>query len=304
MTTLTKSFETTEEGIHLQSVRLRFRNIMVATDFTENSVKALRVAIAAARRFSARVHIVNVATPVVYAADLSMAPATLERGSQAANESMKQWTAHPLLTGVKHQEAVLEGSLIEELQRYVDRQHVDLAIVGTAARKGVGKLFMGSAAESIVRHLSCPVMIVGPHTVSVPMQYRSIVFATSLHPTCLRAAQYAVSLAEEMDSRLTLLHVDTSPARKYNDEERNEIYRQLRHLLPVDSECWCRPKVRLEAGVPAEKILDAAGQDDAELIVMSIHDDPLFADHAPWSVLAKVVREAKCPVMAVRAHFQ
>jgi nucleotide-binding universal stress UspA family protein len=54
----------------------------------------------------------------------------------------------------------------------------------------------------------------------------------------------------------------------------------------------------------AENRLEAAEQDDAELIVMSIHDDPIFAHHAPWSVLAKVVREAKCPVMAVRSHFQ
>ncbi|MEO5936538.1 MAG: universal stress protein [Terriglobales bacterium] len=293
-----------DEEVHLQSTRLRFRNILVATDFTGNSSKALRVAIAAARRFAAKVHIVHVANPVVYAADLSMVPVTMQRAVSGARESMREWADHPLLAGIKHKEVVLEGSLVEELQRYVDAKHIDLIVVGTAGRKGVEKLFMGSEAENIVRHISCPVMIAGPHAGRVPIQYKSIVFATSLHPTSLRAAQYAVALAEEMDAHLTLLHVESSSEKKkFNEPARNAIYQQLRNLLPLDSECWCRPKVRFERGEPSEQILASAAQDDADLIVMSSHDDPIFADHAPWSVLAKVVRDAKCPVLAVRAHF-
>lgn len=295
---------TAQEDVHLHSTRVRFKNILVATDFTTNSLKALRVGIAAARRFASKVHIVHVATPMVYAADLSMAPAAMDLAMTGARESMKEWADHPLLAGIKHKEAVLEGSVVDELQKYVTDKHIDLVVVGTAGRRGMEKLFMGSAAENIVRHLSCPVMIAGPRVGAVPVQYRSIVFATSLHPNSLRAAQYAVSLAEEMEAHLTLLHVETTGDRRaFNEEVRNAIYRQLRNLLPLDSECWCRPKVRFELGDPATQILFSAAQDDADLIVMSSHDDPLFADHAPWSVLAKVVRDSKSPVLAVRAHF-
>lgn len=303
MPTVTRNLEPIEEEVHLQSARVRFHNILVATDFTASSGKALRVAIAAARRFAAKIHIVHVATPVVYAADLSMAPVTMERVITGARESMKEWGSHPLLSGIKHKETVLEGALVQELQKYVYDKRIDLVVVGTAGRRGVERLFMGSAAENIVRHLSCPVMIAGPRIGRVPIQYRSIVFATSLHPTSLRAAQYAVSLAEEMDSHLTLLHVEAADKTKFDEDARNAIYRQLRNLLPLDSECWCRPKVRFELGDPAAQILASAEQDDADLIVMSSHGDPILADHAPWSVLARVVREAKCPVLAVRAHF-
>lgn len=303
MSTMTKQL--IDEGeVHLQSSRLRFRTILVATDFTTNSLKALRVGIAVARRFASKVHIAHVVTPVVYAADLSMAPVTMEHATDGAKESMTEWADHPFLAGIKHKEAVLSGSLVEELQKYVDAKHIDLVVVGTAGRKGMEKLFMGSAAENIVRHLSCPVMIAGPRVGAVPIQYRNILYATSLHPASLRSAQYAVSLAEEMDSHLTLLHVEAGEHKKQFDEAaRNAIYRQLRNLLPLDSECWCRPKVRFELGDPAAQIISAAAQDDADLIVMSSHDDPIFADHAPWSVLAKVVRDARCPVLAVRAHF-
>lgn len=303
MSTMTEP-RVVEGEVHLQSTRLRFRSILIATDFTTNSLKALRVGIAVARRFASRVHIANVVTPVVYAADLSMAPVTMDRAASGAKESMEEWAGHPLLAGIKHKEVVLEGPLVDELQKYVDDKKIDLVVVGTAGRKGMEKLFMGSAAENIVRHLSCPVMIAGPRVGAVPIQYRNILFATSLHPTSLRAAQYAVSLAEEMDSHLTLLHVDASDGKqKFDEASRNAIYQQLRNLLPLDSECWCRPKVRFELGDPAMQILSAASQDDADLIVMSSHDAPIFADHAPWSVLAKVVRDAKCPVLAVRAHF-
>lgn len=304
MATMTSALQR-EDDLHLKSTRVRFRNILVATDFTVNSLKALRVAIACARRFAAKVHLVNVATPVLYAGDLSMAPVTMGRMVDAAQASMKEWSDHPLLAGIKHKEAVLEGTVAEELQRYIAARHIDLVVVGTQARKGVEKLFMGSEAENIVRHVSCPVMIVGPHVTRVPVQFKSIVLATSLAPNSLRAAQYAVGLAEEMDSRLTMLHVQPAKdkAERFNEAERNAIYRRLRNLLPMDSECWCRPKVRFELGDPAVQILASAEQDEADMIVMSSHEDPLFADHAPWSVVAKVVREAKCPVLAVRAHF-
>jgi nucleotide-binding universal stress UspA family protein len=303
MATLTQSVLMDDE-LHLKSVRLRFRNIAVATDFTSSSLKALRVAIATARRFAAKVHLVHVAAPVVYAGDLSLAPVTMGRAVDLAKASMQEWAEHPLLAGIKHREAVLEGAVAEEVQRYVEKNHIDLVVVGTAGRKGLEKLFMGSAAENIVRHVSCPVLIAGPHVASVPVQYRSILLATSLKPSSLRGAQYAVSLAEEMDAHLTLLHVEPMKDRERFDERgRNAIYKQLRALLPLDSECWCRPKVRFELGDPTAQILASAEQDEANLIVMSSHEDPLFADHAPWSVLAKVVRDAKCPVLAVRAHF-
>lgn len=303
MPVLKENLETMQlDEVHLQSARVRFRNIAVATDFSPNALKALRVGVAVARRFAAKIHLVHVTMPMAYAADLSIAPATMGQGWIGAQESMRELADHPLLSGLKHTEAVLEGSIVEELKKFVADRHIDLLIVGTAGRKGMEKLFLGSEAENIVRHMPCPVMIAGPKVGTAPIHYRSIVYATRLSPTSLRAAQYAVSLAEEMDSHLTLLHVERD-AKQFDEEVRLETYRQLRNLLPVDSECWCRPKVRLELGDPATQILGAAVQDNADLIVMSSHDDPLFADHAPWSVLAKVVRDAKCPVLAVRGHF-
>jgi nucleotide-binding universal stress UspA family protein len=293
-----------EEEVRLQSTRVRFKNILIATDFTTRSLKALRVGAAAARQFAAKVHLVHVTTPMNYAGDLSMESTVLDVARTRALTAMHEWGNHPLLGGLRHREEVLEGPLVHELQQYVTDKRIDLVIVGTAGRKGMEKLFMGSAAETIVRHLTCPVLIVGPRVGAAPIQYRSIVFATSLHANSLRAAQYAVALAEEMDARLTLLHVDPSgDRRRFDETTRNAIYRQLRSFLPTDSECWCQPKVRFELGDPATEILASAVQDEADLIVMSSHDDPIFADHAPWSVLAKVLRDAKCPVLAVRAHY-
>lgn len=290
------------DELHLQSTRVRFRSIAVATDFSPNALKAMRVGVAVARRFASKVYLVHVTMPTAYAADLSIAPAALQQGAVHAQGAMRELGEHPLLAGLKHREVLLEGSIVNELRKFVEEKQIDLVIVGTAGRKGMEKLFLGSEAENIVRHMPCPVMLAGPKIGMAPIQYRSIVFATRLSPTSLRAAQYAVSLAEEMDSHLTLLHVEREPKR-FNEEERLETYRQLRNLLPVDSECWCRPKVRSELGDPATQILGAALQDNADLIVMSSHDDPMFADHAPWSVLAKVVRDAKCPVLAVRGHY-
>ncbi len=288
-----------------QSDHIQFRRILVATDFSATSLKELGVAITLTKKLGAEMHIVHVVPAGLFANPLVASP--LDAGTmKGVGESMRQLSAHPLLAGIKHQIAVCEGVLVKELQRYVDENEIDVIVTGTAGRKGMQKLLLGSAAEDIVRHISCPVMIVGPRVRKAPITYRSISLATSLAcPTSLRAAKYAVALAEKLGAYLTLVHIAaTGDSGEMNDYTRDSINRQLRNLLPPVCDCWCRPKVRTVRGAPATQILASAAEDAVDMIVMSSHDDGVFGDHASWSVLTDVVRDAKCPVLAVRAHFE
>ena len=85
-------------------------------------------------------------------------------------------------------------------------------MVGTHGRTGLGKLLLGSVAEDILRHASCPVLTVGPRcrdarscrhfrigqrSRSVELELRQIVFATNFAQNAARMAQEAVWLAEE-----------------------------------------------------------------------------------------------------------
>ena len=82
----------------------------------------------------------------------------------------------------------------------------------------------------------------------------------------------------------------------------DRIKQQLEELLPQDVEQYCKAKVRLEEGKAAETMVAVAESECASLIAVGLRDHVL-SDHAPWSTLSHVIREAKCPVLGVRGHL-
>ena len=51
------------------------------------------------------------------------------------------------------------SSIVGEIIGFADKEKVDLIILGTRGRTGFKKLLLGSVAEGVVTHSSCPVMV-------------------------------------------------------------------------------------------------------------------------------------------------
>jgi nucleotide-binding universal stress UspA family protein len=64
------------------------------------------------------------------------------------------------LTGVPVDEVVEVGDAADVICRVADRLGVDVVIVGSHGRGGLGRLFLGSVSEHVVRHAPCPVLVV------------------------------------------------------------------------------------------------------------------------------------------------
>jgi nucleotide-binding universal stress UspA family protein len=140
-------------------------------------------------------------------------------------------------------------------------------------------------------------------------RFRCVLFATDLEVAAPAGAAYAVSLAQENQSRLVLLHVLRKPSNKraYKSDERSvaEALHHLHELVPADAELWCRPEVIVQHGEAAEQILAAAKENKADLIVLGAHGMDGMA--AMSSRLARataynVVVNATCPVLTVRCQ--
>jgi nucleotide-binding universal stress UspA family protein len=187
----------------------------------------------------------------------------------------------------------------------VDRYQVDLLVAGTHAREGLKRILLGSMAEQIFRQARCPVLTVGPHVEAegAAAKMRHILYATDFSAGSLHALPYALSLAQENQADITLLHlVQAMPELPPSYEERmvQDSYRRLHELLPPDVELWCKPKFRVEYGFPVEAILKVAAEQCSSLIVMGVHHAGAAASHAPWAVVHRVVCHAPCPVLTVR----
>src|SRR6185437_4889989 len=168
---------------------------------------------------------------------------------------------------------------------------------------GFEKSVIGSTAERILHHVSCPVLVVGPECLARTFQMGSILLCTNLTPGSYRPAQYATSLAQEHNASLIIVHAVPNHRYVLNTLLRSELRMKVRELLPADIERWCHLKIVIVRGEAADSILPIAQREKASLIVAGISDEGVLADHLPWRTLTSLIRQAKCPILAVRGHL-
>jgi len=294
------SFHSVPAEIHLQTTRLKFRRILVATDFSSYSDAALFAACHLARVYQGELVIFHNIVPPVITPDATLT--TIEAASAACAHAEKrmaaQTSAHAELTAVPHRIAIREGSLNDELAKVIKREAIDLLVVGSHGARGFEKVLLGSVAESMLRKSPIPVMVIGPQA-KVSETPTCILLATDLEPAALHAAQYATSLAEEFQAKLTLLHVLQQPGWP-TSEEREAIEHRLQQLVPADATAFCQAGYRVRHGEPSREIVAQAQQCEANLIVTGRHNKGPLSSRALWTTLTRLIQEAPCPVLTVR----
>jgi len=285
--------------------RIQVRNILLATDFSSSSEAALPHALALARRYDARLLVAHVIRPDLF----EMVPqdhsdAVRVSARRHAEEQIARLQVSGRLRGVPHQVLVGEGPLWSVLSHDIDEHEVDLVVVGTHGRTGSRKLLLGSVAEEIFRLAPCPVLTVGPRVVALgPLDSpQKVLYATDFRVETERASAYAISIAQEHQAHLLLLHVvkDVVPSAGNASILLEFFMRRLKGLVPADAELWCDPEYLVEFGDPTEVILRLAQERGAELIVLGIRRSGTFAGHLPPATAYKVVCRAHCPVLTIR----
>jgi nucleotide-binding universal stress UspA family protein len=74
-------------------------------------------------------------------------------------------------------------------------------------------------------------------------------------------------------------------------------------MVPEAAELWCRPEATVRFGNPADRILEAAKEHEADLIVLGVRDAAGHlgaATHLERTTAHRVVVQATCPVLTVR----
>jgi nucleotide-binding universal stress UspA family protein len=285
--------------------RITLKNILFATDFSAASDAAAPIAIQIARRYGAKVYGVHVnrfddytaAAPEAWAAMADAAEKETKEDAGRLNEQLQ---------GIEHEVEIGEGNIWEVVSNLIKEKEIDLVVLGTRGRTGLGKTILGSVAEQILRQAPCPVLTVGPHVNLWSDEYakmREILYATDLAADFPIAAPYAVSLAQENQAHLVLLHVMEDA--KAGDLVDSPVLvdlkeRKLQQLVTEQAGLWCEPTYIVEQGAAAEKILDVAKRRHTDLIVMGARPAKGLATHLNISTVHKVVSLATCPVLTVR----
>ena len=287
--------------------RIHFDNILYATDFSTTAESAIPFVKKIARHFDSKILAFHVKPPIV---NPMTEPATwppLVEAAQAV-EKEERLRLHEVFAGFNSEVEMDDGDIRSNLENAIRTHHTDLIVMGTHGRTGVAKIFLGSVAEEILRIVKCPVLTVGPHSDPAKCDIRKILFATDFSSEAPVAAAYAVSLAQEFQAELTMVHVvaESKPGElQFWSEIQQSAKNRLRNLLPAEAEAWCKPECFIERGESAERILDLANLRDVDLIVLGAHPEkgvPGAATHLGIATAHKVIVKAKCPVLTVRSE--
>jgi nucleotide-binding universal stress UspA family protein len=147
------------------SAVLSLKTILVPTDLSECSHKAIHYGQRLAQQFGASVTLLHVVEPVhTYPVDgLSTFPT--EVGDLAplpqATEDLKKFAASlPQEEAVPMQLRTRQGSAHGQIVKAAKEEDVDLIVISTHGRTGLDRVLIGSTAELVVRHAPCPVLVV------------------------------------------------------------------------------------------------------------------------------------------------
>lgn len=288
--------------------RIQLKNILFATDFSPAATAALPFAAELAKHFGAKLFAVHAKTPENYALPTTEVwPAANAQVEENTVELRR--TMYNRFPAAESEVLIGEGGVWGVVEAVAKEKEADLIVVGTNGRRGIGKFILGSVAEEILRRAECPVLTVGPHSpAEAPHngKFRKILYATDFGGGSPAAAAYAVALAEEHQAHLTLLHViehSKSGELVRPHELEAAALDRLRTFVSKDAELWCEPKAIVREGVPAEKILEVAEKEQADLIVLGVRNTKgiMLATHFRVTVAHHVISHATCPVLTVHA---
>jgi nucleotide-binding universal stress UspA family protein len=139
-----------------------YRNIVIATDGSANSQRAISYGIWIAKLSGAAVHVIHVVdTPslisevwtagkdMIYEMMISDGKKILSKAKKIIEDS-----------GVEVKDVLLEGHPAEEIIKFAENNNMDLIVMGTLGKTGIERFLMGSVSEKVVRHSKVPVMVV------------------------------------------------------------------------------------------------------------------------------------------------
>jgi nucleotide-binding universal stress UspA family protein len=147
---------------------MQIRTILLPTDFSECGNYALGFATSLARKFGASVICVHVIEPIVPTVGYSGMTEPLpiadisEQLENSAERELPKLAECEECAGVELEELIVHGEAASEIVRVARERKVDLIVISSHGRTGLGRMLFGSTAEAVVRHASCPVLVVKP----------------------------------------------------------------------------------------------------------------------------------------------
>ncbi len=271
----------------------RFERILLATDGSDYSDGAQRVAIAMCAEGGARL---TVMTAVLSSPELSeIGPSQMAQMEAEAAEHLDAVAAEATRQGVDCDKVIRYGDdPYREIVAEAEESNVDLIVVGRRGKRGLARLMLGDATVKVIGDASCSVLVV-PRTGE--MWKRRILLCTDGSRSSDAAATAAARISECCGSPLTVLSVEV-PA--HSEERQAEAAAIVDRVLSFYREAGLEADGLVRRGTAHDVIAEVAGELGADLIIMGSHGRTGWGRLLLGSNSERVIGNATCPVLVVK----
>ncbi len=277
------------------------RKVLVPTDFSENAFNALKYACQVFKYEISEIFIAHAYTVEAYGKDVlerntfeklkETAFKDSERKLKKVLSKITDYSPNPqhsyhMVSGI--------GTLADVTNDCVNRENIDIVVMGTRGETNDRSLTFGSNALEIMKHEHCPVL-------AIPESYeyrapRKVLFPTDFGvPYKRRELKLLGNMMASFRSTIIFLHID--PAGKMTHiQEDNKLFLEG---------CLQKPKLLFETVPEKEKTLAITKhiiRDDFEMLVM-VNTRPSYLDEVlpqPRSTLRKIGLQVKIPFLVLQ----
>jgi len=301
------------------------RRILVPIDFSEESMKTLRVAKLLAERWRAQLDLLHVIPPspstsTLYPAMLPIAPSA-GRTASADLKRLKDFAFEQSVQPLPYSCTIRVGAAAEKINETARKTNTYLIAIATRGYTGLKYAFLGSTTAQVMRTAPCPVLVVREveylsakeraRRGRTPLGFKKVLVPLDFSECSRVGLDYALGVAREFRSSLLLFHCVVPPTyalgaghtalagpkliasqQEFAQDEMENLYREL-DKKSVEIE------MLVGLGSPVEQINECIRRQGVDLVVTSTHGRTGLKRLFIGSTAEQIVRHAICPVLVV-----
>lgn len=299
---------------------LKIKKVLYPTDFSRCSKQAYAHALFIAEQYKAELHMLHVITihsddaydPGYDFPDLEEYNIHLEKRANEESDELIDEHRVSETKIIKVQERGYSPSAV--ILKYAQDNNIDLIIMGTHGRRGLGYLFLGSVAEEVTRFARRPVYTIREEKPAIPVEkVNRILVPLDLSKFSRQALQYAFELCKDYGADLDVIHVvedrihpalyatGKSSIFEFTPEIKKKSTELIKKMIDEFSGLKVKYNIKIKEGVPAREILKYAEHNDVNMIVLTTHGASGLNQFYLGGVAEKIIRRSICPVFTIKS---
>lgn len=271
--------------------------ILLPTDFSDNSIHAIRYALTLNKKIKAKavlfhsyvIPVYATDVPVVMPVDSELKKASEEALSKILSELQREFPELKLSMDVQ------QGYPEDEIVRAAGRHKCDLILMGTRGASGLKEVLVGTITASIMESASCPVIAV-PDDASLRVPQK-MVFATNYAEGDLLYVEQVVELARLFDAEVILLHISSG---EYEKTYEFDAIERFKERIKEDSRYKQLSFRLLESKDVYDGLSLYLDEVKADFVAMTMRKRSFMQKLFSRSITRKMVYHTHIPLMAFR----